>query len=250
VLDDAAVEVAETAPPPTVHAKVVVRRSPSSSAAVAAQVSVSAAVGLLGDRDRDSVGARLSRVMLALPEALLPRASVAVTSQVMTSVDAAAVALRSRVLPAPSAVPVVVLVQAQVVVGVLPSESLTVAAHVSVSSLSAGSGVMVTPLTTGGALTVRSMVRTVNSPSVSVTVTEMAWSPADSALVRKLTAPVESAPAELMVPSRSLTQSMSRSVGWSSLSDTVAEKRTSSPSSTTSPSEGAVRVRFGGVPTE
>ena len=78
----------------------------------------------------------------------------------------------------------------------------------------------------------------------------MEWVPVENSLSLKSTAPVLSAPWVENSPSISLTQLSARSVATSWLSLTVASKRTSSPSSTTSPEVGESTLMEGGVPTE
>ena len=86
--------------------------STSASVADPAQVSVDVRVGLTGVRDTVATGARLPSVMLALPVAVPPSASVAVTPQATLAREAAVALLNESVAPEPSAVAVLLLVHA------------------------------------------------------------------------------------------------------------------------------------------
>ena len=104
--------VALTALPPTVQPKLSEALSASASVADPAQVSVDVRVGLDGVRDTVATGERFPRVRLALPVAVPPLASVAVTAQATLAREAAVALLNDNVAPEPSAVAVEVLVHA------------------------------------------------------------------------------------------------------------------------------------------
>jgi hypothetical protein len=86
--------------------------STSASVADPAQVSVDVRVGLAGVRDTVATGERFPIVRLALPVAVPPSASVAVTPQATLAREAAVALLSESVEPEPSAVPVLLLVHA------------------------------------------------------------------------------------------------------------------------------------------
>jgi hypothetical protein len=77
--------VADTGAPPTVHVKVDERVSPSASADVATQTSVSSGTGTVGVSETETDGAVSPMVTEAAPAAPDPKASDAVTSTRQTS---------------------------------------------------------------------------------------------------------------------------------------------------------------------
>jgi hypothetical protein len=140
----AEVEVAVTGAPSTVQAKDSVVVSASASVAEPVQVRVLARVGLDGVSEAITTGARFASVTDALPDALPPLVSDAVTPHAIASRDAAEALESDSVAPDPSDVPRVVLVHAYDSDGVPPSASVAVTEQLRRSSLYAEAGAMLT----------------------------------------------------------------------------------------------------------
>ena len=112
-----------------------------------------------------------------------------------------------------------------------PSASVASAVMETVRSsvVVAGSGFSATSGAVGIPLTWSSRPHSAKSPSVSVTVLLMVWVPTLKSLWVKRMAPLLSLPSVENAPLRSLVQLTIRSVGMSSPSPMVAEKREEQP---------------------
>jgi hypothetical protein len=172
--------------------------SASASVAEPVQVRVLARVGLDGDSEAVTTGARFPSVSEALPDALPPLVSVAVKAQAIASRDAAVELESDSVAPDPSDVPRVVLVHAYVSVGVPPSASVAVPEQLKRSSLYAEAGAMLTVPSVGLVFVTVALAEPVALPpsasdAVAVQVSTSPGSLAEVSVIDAPTAPVDHA---------------------------------------------------------